>query len=178
MSPERTLVVGLCGLPGAGKSTVAGPIAERLGFRLVDRDGIRRAQFPLCAFSEDEKRAATDACLAAVIVNCRLGFSSIVDGMTFSVKSERDRFSGEIKTVGASFYVLHLDLPMEEARRRVSEQPDHAAGDRDVNLVDRIAARFESPEGEGLRIDAALPPDAVLERAVRAVELLRGGPRG
>lgn len=167
------LVVGLCGLPGAGKSTLAGPLAERLDFRLVDRDAIRRAQFPLCAYSAEEKDAATHAAQAAAVANSRLGFSSLVDGMTFAARTLRHQFAEAIARAGGAFYALHLDCPLEEARRRVREQDGHTAGDRDESLVNGVHARFEPPEGEGLRLDATLPPGELLDRAVRAISLLR-----
>lgn len=173
MPRRRILVLGLCGLPGAGKSRLTGPLAERLDLRLVDRDAIRRAQFPLCAFSPQEKDAATDAALAAVVANCRLGFPTLVDGMTFSSRARRDEFRRTAAGERADFYVLHLECPPAEARRRVEDQPGHDAGDRDPELVDEVWRRFEPPEGEGLRLDATLDPDALLERAVRAVALLR-----
>lgn len=170
---RRVLVAGLCGLPGAGKSTLARALCERLDFRLVDRDAIRRAQFPLCAYSSEEKDAATDAALSAVVANCRLGFPSLIDGMTFAARSERRHFTEVTARAGGEFYALYLDCPVEEARRRVSDQPDSPAADRDASLVDRVHVRFEPPEGEGLRLDATVPPDVLLERAVRAISLLR-----
>lgn len=174
MAGRTLLVVGLCGLPGAGKTSLAARLAEALEFRLIDRDAIRRAQFPLCAFSDTEKQAATDAALAAMAANCRLGFSSLIDGMTFASRLQRQRFAEAAAREGAVFYPLYLHLPVELARRRVAEQTEHPAGDRDSGLVERIASRFDPPEGEGLRIDATQSPEMMLRNATWAVRLLSG----
>lgn len=173
MPGRGVLVIGLCGLPGAGKSVLAGALAERLDLRLVDRDAIRRAQFPLCAYSSEEKAAATDAVLSAAAANCRLGFSSLIDGMTFAARSERRHFREVLEREGGDFYALYLRCPPAEAKRRIERQHDHPASDRDASLVERVHARFEPPEGEGLRLDATLPAASLLEQAVRAVSLLR-----
>src|SRR5687767_9718946 len=78
------LVIPLIGLPGAGKTTLATALAERLSLRLVSRDAIRAAMFPECRYSMAEKRASFRALLTALEVNCALGASSVLDGMTLA----------------------------------------------------------------------------------------------
>src|SRR5689334_19957821 len=80
----KPVVVALIGLPGAGKSVVARALEDQLGLRRVDRDTIRHAMFPKCSYSFAEKRAAFRSMLLALEINCMLGASSVIDGVTFS----------------------------------------------------------------------------------------------
>src|ERR1700755_2546184 len=90
-SDEVPIVVALIGLPGAGKSVAARALQEHLGLRRVCRDMIRNAMFPRCAYSYAEKRAAFRGLLLAVEVNCMLGESTVIDGVTFSRHSDLQR---------------------------------------------------------------------------------------
>lgn len=171
--PRPRLVIGLCGLPGAGKTSVADALQEQHDLRLVDRDRIRAAMFPLCAYSDVEKQAANEAVLAAVAANCRLGFDTLIDGMTFSSRVERREFGGVVRDCGGRFVLLYLDCSLETARERIrAHGSDHPAGDREPELADEVAARFEPPEGEGLRLDAELAPVEVARQASDAVTAL------
>lgn len=173
MAEARCLVIALCGLPGAGKSSVASVIEERFSVRSVDRDRIREAMFPLCAFSEAEKAASNEAVMAAVAANCRLGFDTLVDGMTFSSRVQRSEFGRMVRDCGGRLAILFLDCPVHTARERVrAAAAEHPARDRDEDLVEEVGARFEPPEGEGLRVDADQPLEAVRQQAADAVGAL------
>lgn len=173
MTDNTCLVIALCGLPGAGKTTVAVELQERYPLRLVDRDRIRDAMFPLCAYSDAEKEASNEAVMSALVTNCRLGFDSLVDGMTFSSKAQRSEFARVVKDCGGRFAVLFLDCPLDTVRQRIaSQEGGHAAADRDADLAEEVAARFEPPEGEGLRVDATGPVAEVVRQATDAVGAL------
>ncbi len=83
ISKLRPAVVALIGVPGSGKAHVAQALAEQLGMRRVNREAIRDAMFPRCAYSFAEKRAAFRALLLALEINCLLGESSVIDGVSF-----------------------------------------------------------------------------------------------
>ncbi len=172
MAGATTIVIGLSGLPGAGKSSAAIELSERFDLRLVDRDRVRDAMFPLCAFSGAEKEAANEAVMSAVAANCRLGFNTLIDGMTFSSRMQRSEFSNLVRECGGRFAILYFDCPLDIARERLDAQEGHRARDRTPELADDVAARFEPPEGEGLRVDAARPRDEVLQQAGDAVGAL------
>lgn len=174
MTDTRCLVIALCGLPGAGKTSVASAVEDRFPVRKVDRDRIREAMFPLCAFSETEKAASNEAVMATVAANCQLGFDSLVDGMTFSTRVQRSDFAAMVRECGGRFAILFLDCPVDTARERVraASSGEHPAGDRDADLVERIASRFEPPEGEGVRVDAGQSLEAVRQQAADAVGAL------
>ncbi|MGE5625929.1 MAG: AAA family ATPase [Bacillota bacterium] len=155
MNPRR--VVALVGLPGSGKTSLTGPLVARHGFSLIDRDAIRTKLFPDCAFTQAEKQAANQAVLEALRVNCAAGRESLLDGMTFGRRSEREVVGAIASRHGFRFIALWLDCPVEVAVRRVTTQP-HAAADRSPALVREVAARFERPD-EAVRLDATRPLD-------------------
>src|SRR5690606_6428150 len=93
----RPLVVATMGLPGAGKSTLVRGLCGVLDLHVVDRDLLRAAMFPRCGFTAAEKAAAFRMLLAAVEVNCALGRSSIVDGVTFSRRADLERLDAVVR---------------------------------------------------------------------------------
>lgn len=169
----RPLVVALIGLPGAGKSVVARALEDQLGLRRICRDAIRQAMFPKCAYSFAEKRAAFRALLVALEVNCMLGISSVLDGVTFSRRRDLLRVDAVIRRFGCAPLSIHLDCPAEVARARIAEDVRnnrHLARDRTPEIVTEVLVRFEPPPPSALVIDATLPAQEVCRRAVAAAE--------
>ena len=160
----------LVGLPGAGKSEVARALERELGLHRIDRDAIRVALFPRCAFSPAEKRAANHASLRALEVNCAMGRHSVLDGRTFSRLQERIDLERRIEAYGARAVAVWLNCPPGLARERVAAAVGHAAGDRTPDLVDSVAARFEPPQVGCIEIDARQPLEQVVDEAVRALQ--------
>lgn len=170
MAQNGPCVVMLVGLPGAGKSEVACALERELGLHRIDRDAIRAALFPRCAFSPAEKRAANHAALRALEVNCVMGRHSVLDGRTFSRLQERVDLERRIEGYGARAVAVWLNCPPSLARERVAASPGHAADDRTPELVDSVAARFEPPQVGCIELDARQPLEQVVQEAVRAVQ--------
>ncbi|HEY3859951.1 MAG TPA: ATP-binding protein [Gammaproteobacteria bacterium] len=161
------LVVALVGLPGSGKSTLAAPLCERFGLAEINRDTLRAQLFPDCQFTPQEKQAAYASVLKWLRAHCDLDEGSLIDGMTFGRRAERQAVRAVAVKHGFRFVALWLDCPVEVAVARVAAQ-QHVAGDRVPDLVRAVAARFEKPS-TAVRIDATLPPEEVLQRAVTAL---------
>lgn len=172
----RPVVVALIGLPGAGKSVVARALADQLGLRRVCRDTIRHAMFPVCSYSFAEKRAAFRAVLLAVEINCALGESTVIDGVTFSRRADLERVDAVIRHHGCTPIPIFLDCPPEIARGRIAaeiETNQHVARDRTPDLVYEVQARFDAPPPNALVINATLPAAEVCRIAVEAVARIR-----
>jgi predicted kinase len=170
---QRPVVVALIGLPGAGKTMVAEHLRQRLQVRIVNRDEIRRALFPECAYSQPEKRASVHATFLAVEVNAALGESTVVDGMTFSKTSDLTRLSELVAKYGMRFVPIWLDVSAELAKARIQADIDsgsvHFAEDRVPEMVDSVLAGFQRPPTTVPVIDASLPADRVLGLAEKIV---------
>lgn len=166
------IVVALIGLPGAGKSTVARALEDHLRLRRICRDAIRAAMFPRCSYSFLEKRAAFRGVVQALEINCMLGVSSVLDGMTFSVRADYERIVEAVRPFGFAMVPLWVDCPPERARERVQRDlaaNRHRAADRTPDLVDEVRHRAQPPPADALRIDAEQPASAMCREAVRLV---------
>jgi predicted kinase len=138
----------------------------------VCRDAIRQAMFPRCDFSFVEKRAAFRTVLLAVEINCLLGESSVIDGMTFSRREDYDQVVALADAHGFDVLPLLIDCPPALARERIARDildRKHPAADREPELVDIVARRFDAPPTATIRIDASRPMDEVCRLA--AVEV-------
>jgi len=169
---QRPVVVALIGLPGAGKSTVAAALERELGLRRVCRDAIRAAMFPRCEYSFVEKRAAFRTVLLAVEINCLVGEPTVIDGMTFSRRADFDELHERAERHGYDVLPLFIDCPVALARERIARdliERVHPAGDREPELVERVARRFDPPPAAAIRIDASRPMDEVCRLAIAEV---------
>lgn len=169
---SKVLVVALMGLPGAGKSTIAQALVEQIGLRRVCRDRIRAEMFPQCDYSYIEKRAAFRAVLLAVEINGVLGHSSVIDGMTFARREDRERLADVVRERGATLLWLFADCTPAVARARIRLDHRHAthpARDRNPALVDAVAGRFEALPDGVVSVDANGSQAATCEAAVAIV---------
>ncbi len=75
----------LVGLPGAGKSTLARALTERIpDARVIDKDQVRDALFAPCDYSSVERDVTYSAMLDAARYHLGRGRVVIFDGLTFS----------------------------------------------------------------------------------------------
>ena len=173
---EVPVVVALIGLPGAGKSIAARALQDQLGLRRVCRDTIRQAMFPRCAYSFAEKRAAFRALLLAVEVNCMLGESSVIDGVTFSRHRDLLRVDAAIRRYGFVPIPIYLDCPPDVARARIAEDiasNRHLARDRTPEIVADVMVRFDPPPANAIVINADVPASDLCRLVIQAVNQVR-----
>lgn len=173
------VVVALIGLPGAGKSVVARALADQLGLRRVCRDTIRHAMFPSCSYTFAEKRASFRATLLALEINCLLGESTVIDGVTFSRRADLVRVDTTIRRYGFTPVPIYLDCPPAVAHDRIArevEHNQHLARDRSPDIVYEVLARFDPPPPNALVINANQPAAEVCRVIVEAVAAIRGTP--
>ncbi|MFZ1391874.1 MAG: AAA family ATPase [Dokdonella sp.] len=175
LGPElaaRPIVIAVMGLPGAGKSIVARAIEDQLRLRRVCRDQIRAAMFPRCNYSFIEKRAAYRSVLLALEINCMLRVGSVIDGMTFSRRSELDRVAEVADKHGIATIPLLVECPPELARERVARDMAanrHTAGDRTPETVNDVLARRDPPPEGTLVVDATLSAAQMCRSAIAAI---------
>jgi len=173
----RPGVIVLVGLPGAGKSTLAAAVADRLpDARVLDKDKVRHALFAPCDYTSAERDVVFAALLDAARYHLGRNRVVIFDGLTFSRRAQVAAAEAVALEAGAFPAVLVCDVDVETAIARC--EADAAAGDahlasnRDGELVRRVAAEMEEPAGDYLTLDMTGDTARLVDQALAYVEEL------
>jgi len=141
----------MCGLPFAGKSTLARQLAERTGARVVVLDAIngeRGLGLDGAAIPPDEWRRTYDEAYRRIAEQLSAGHSVIFDHGNFS-RAERDEVRAVGRRARARVRFVYVPVAAEEARRRwLRNRQSHErydVRDDDFALALRV---FESPDEE------------------------------
>jgi len=163
--------VVLSGLPGAGKSTLARALADRLpDARVIDKDQVRHVLFAPFDSSAAERTITFTAIVDAARYHLSRGRTVIVDGFTFLRRRERASVHELVRDTGAFVADVVCDVPVAVAIARCEADASHPAGDRDADLVRRAAAEMEEPDAAYLTVDMTGPFEAAVTQALAYVE--------
>ena len=141
----------LCGMPGAGKSTLAARLAREQSALLLSPDEWIARLAPESGGRDDALRDSVLALQFDVAVNMlRLGTSVVWDHGCWSC-GERDRARAAAISVGAQYELWWLDTPVDELKKRLAARnaalPPHGF----VVTADDIDAwlpLFEAPNSD------------------------------
>lgn len=169
----------LVGLPGAGKSTLAKAVAERLpDVRVLDKDKVRHVLFEPCDYTSAERDVVFAAMLDAARYHLGRDRIVIFDGLTFSRRAQVAAAEAVAQDAGAFAAVIVCDVPVEVAMERceadAAEGDRHLAANRDGELVRRVAAEMEEPAGDYVTLDMTGDVDRLAGQALAYVEELAG----
>jgi bifunctional enzyme CysN/CysC len=170
LKEQQPFVLWLTGIPGAGKSTVANLVEQRLHAAgkhtyLLDGDNLRHGLNKDLGFSdadrvENIRRAGEVAKL-------------LVDAGVIVVGAFISPFAAERETVRAlfaegEFLEIFLDVPPELAAARDRKGLYAKAEQGELANLTGAGAPYEAPQNPELRLDMAeLDPEAAAERIVR-----------
>jgi predicted kinase len=170
----RPGIVMLVGLPGAGKSTMAAALSQRIAdARVLNKDTVRGALFEPCDYSAAERSIAFSAMLDAARYHLGRGRVVILDGLAFPRLGEEEAVDGVVADTDAFVATIVCDVPIDVAVARADADAvagTHRAANRDGAAVRRVAAEMREPSGAYLTVDATRPIDEAAELALRYVE--------
>jgi predicted kinase len=169
---RMTTWVLLAGPPATGKSTLAKALAEQLErVAVLDKDRVRAALFP--GSMTDYSPAQDDLCVHAMLEAA--GYITLLnraqfiffDGRTFSRRAQIDTVLSAAKAAGATWKILSLTCSDDTAMARLQEKdPDHPAGNRTIELYQRVKAAFEPIDHPKLELDTTHGVSPVLKSAL------------
>ena len=159
----------MCGLPFAGKTTVALALVRRVGFRRVAIDDIndeRGIWDDALGLTPEEWTTTYAEAYRRIDLLLAQGHAVIDDSVNHTWVL-RERLRAIATRNGASATVLYIAVPAAEARRRwVRNRQTEERGDvRDEDFA-TVLDNFEPPRADEtvLRYDAVLPLDAWIAR--------------
>jgi hypothetical protein len=146
---EPTLVV-VCGVPGAGKTTVAAEIAARLKAPRLRTDVVRKELFP----TPDYTDAETEAVYAELFERARdrLTGGDVVLDATFRTADLRNGARGAAATAEAAFRLVYVECADTVVRERIRARTDDAS-DADVRVYEQIRETYEPVADPDLVVD-------------------------
>lgn len=167
MPPNPPTLFFLCGLPFAGKSTLARALATYTGARHISLDTVNTERglgldgAPISPDQWDETYVEVYRRVEATLV---AGDSVVYDETCF-LRSQREAVRAIAARAGARAHLIWVTTPEPIARARLlTNRRTGARFDvRDDNFA-QVVTRFEppAPDERALRYDGASPPEAWL----------------
>jgi predicted kinase len=167
------MLILMAGLPGTGKSTLSRVLATELGGTIVDKDQIRAALFP--AAEIEYSTAQDDFCMAIMLKVAGYLFRKdparriFLDGRTFSHAYQLKRATGYAEAIGQPWRILECVCSDETARKRLEDDREHVAANRDFKLYLEVKARFEEITRPKTVVDTTQPLEACVLAAKSAL---------
>jgi len=170
---DRPVLLGIGGLPGTGKSTVAAHLAETRGMTVVRADAVRkqRAGLPIDAPTPEAMKpelyapantiAVYRACLVQAERIVAEGGRALIDA-TFADPVQRRALETLGRRLGVPTALWLCDVPEEVARQRISARPQ-GPSDADADVLSRAIASW--PADPARAFDTSDSPEATFAAA-------------
>jgi predicted kinase len=143
-------LVAVCGLPGAGKTTVAERIADRREARLLRTDVVRTDLFPDPEYTDEEAEAVYAELFERA--TAALDDGDVVLDATFRTEAFRAGARTAAADVGAEFILVAVECDDETVRRRLRARTDDES-DADIAVYELFRDTYEPVTDPDLVVD-------------------------
>ncbi len=155
------MIVAMAGLPGVGKSTLAGALATRLGAVVLDKDRIRAGLFPPSHvdYTDDQNDFCVDVMYRTAEWLLRRDPASVVilDGCTYTRSHQIAGLRQRAADLGEPLRLIECTCNDPLALARIADDGTHLAGNRNAALYRRLQAAAHAITGPRLVIDTGRP---------------------
>jgi carbohydrate kinase (thermoresistant glucokinase family) len=169
--PESLRLV-VMGVSGAGKTTLASALADRLDIAFLDADDLHPpaniAKMRRGEALNDDDRAPWLAVLADELGR----FRERDEGVVLACSALKRRYRDRLREGDEDLVILCLSATYDVLKSRLTSRPGHFMP---AALLDSQLAALEPPDGDegALTLDAALPVSALVEIVVAALPSLQ-----
>lgn len=140
-TPPSPRLVLVCGLPGAGKTTVAGTVVDELDAVRIRTDVVRKDLFDDPTYSDAETEAVYNTVCERAATHLANGDRVVLDG-TFRERSLREPALDLARDHGVDRMVLKVEADDDVVKRRIRQREDDAS-DADVSVYEHYRDRFD-----------------------------------
>ena len=143
-------LVAVCGLPGAGKTTVAEEITQRRDARLLRTDVVRTDLFPDPEYTEEEAEAVYAELFERA--TAALADGDVVLDATFRTAAFREGARTTAAEAGAEFTLVSVQCDDATVRRRIRRRTDDES-DADIAVYELFRDTYEPIANPDLVVD-------------------------
>ena len=165
----------MAGLPGTGKTTLAGELARITDGAVINKDDIRSALFAPgdIEYSVEQDDFVMEVMLDAAryLLQKNPARKIFLDGRPFSRRYQTDRVLEFAGKLDQPCTIIECTCSDESARRRLdpARDPSHPAANRSFALYLEVKARFESIADPKTTIDTDQPLEHCITSALIAM---------
>lgn len=135
------MLIVVCGVPGAGKTSVAEHVADRLDADLLRTDVVRKDLFDDPEYTEAESRRMYEELHARAERILARGNTAVLDG-TFHDRRYRHMALATAAAAGVDHRFVRVECEPSTARERISAREDDAS-DADVEVHEYVREVFD-----------------------------------
>jgi predicted kinase len=150
------LIILICGLPGAGKTTLARELAVPLKGVVLSTDKIRKELIPRPTYSRKEREMIYDVLLLLAKYLYEAGINCILDG-TFNKKHSRDEVKNFLKLSEKQLITIECICPEEVVMTRLTQRKGDYS-DADFKIYKRMQKIFEPVDTHHITVDCRYSP--------------------
>lgn len=162
-----SIVILFCGLPGAGKTTLARSVASRTGATILSSDKVRKELIKYPTYTRAEGRLIYDVLMLLTKYLTDAGIDCIVDA-TFNRERSRKEVENRLRSNNVQLYVIECTCPEEVVLERLRNRKNDFS-DAGYSVYSKMKSIYEPVQGRHLGIDTSLPCGINLQKILSYV---------
>lgn len=156
------MIVIICGLPGVGKTTLAGGLAPLINATVLSTDKIRKELIATPTYLWEERRLVYDVLTLIAKYLHNVGINCILDA-TFTTESSRKELRGKLALTRNQFSIIECicseDIIMSRLKNRENDYSD-----ADISIYKKMKNIYEPVRGEHIIVDTSNPSNIDMKR--------------
>lgn len=143
----------VCGLPGAGKTSISMELAKLTNWFVLSTDKIRKELIPNPTYNVEEKRLIYDVLVVIAKYLHQSGTNCILDA-TFNTKYSRKMIKNKLNLSSRQIFIVECICPEDIAITRIRNRKNDYS-DANAHVYRRMKATYQPIEEEHIVVDTS-----------------------